>query len=215
MASLRRPNGNHFCGSSIIGDLWVLSAAHCTEDFADNGVGVVAGSIWLNNRDGLAQQRQSVQIINHPEYNRARLTNDISVVRINQAWTWNANVRVIDVGSVEIGGNVAATVIGWGVTQHQGSLPESLQYLPTRILTNADCRAQHNVINRQFVHDNVICSLNDPGQGMCSGDSGGALIVGNTVVGVPSWVIPCGVGFPDAYARVSSHRTWIRESTGI
>lgn len=29
------------------------------------------------------------------------------------------------------------------------------------------------------------------------------------LVGVMSWVVPCGTGVPDAYARVSSHYEWI------
>lgn len=70
------------------------------------------------------------------------------------------------------------------------------------------------MINRQFVHDNVICTLNPAGQGMCNGDSGGSLVAGNFVIGVPSWVIPCGQGFPDAYARVSSHNAWILQNIG-
>lgn len=47
------------------------------------------------------------------------------------------------------------------------------------------------------------------------GDSGGSLVVGNYVVGIPSWVIPCAVGFPDAYTRVSSFYDWIVESVDM
>lgn len=88
-------------------------------------------------------------------------------------------------------------------------MPNNLQTLQTQTITNEVCRASHNIINRQFVHDNVICTFTRHGEGICQGDSGGSLVIGNTVVGVPSWVIPCGVGFPDAYARVSSHSQWI------
>lgn len=64
----------------------------------------------------------------------------------------------------------------------------------------------------EFVYDSVICTFTEVGQGVCFGDSGGTLVVGNYVVGIPSWVEPCGVGFPDAYARVSSHAEWIIEN---
>lgn len=41
------------------------------------------------------------------------------------------------------------------------------------------------------------------------GDSGGPLVVGNFVVGITSWVIPCALGYPDVYTRVSSFADWI------
>lgn len=43
------------------------------------------------------------------------------------------------------------------------------------------------------------------------GDSGGPLVVNNTVVGITSWVRPCGRGYPDVYTRVSSFVDWIEE----
>ncbi|GAB0090786.1 Peptidase S1, PA clan [Sergentomyia squamirostris] len=39
-------------------------------------------------------------------------------------------------------------------------------------------------------------------------DSGGPLALGNAVIGIVSWGIPCARGFPDAYDRVASHRSW-------
>lgn len=45
---------------------------------------------------------------------------------------------------------------------------------------------------------------------MCMGDSGGPLTIGGDVVGIASWVIPCAVGFPDAWSRVSASRVWIQ-----
>lgn len=210
IASLRRPNGNHFCGASIIRPAWVLSAAHCTEGFANNEVGVVVGSVLLN-AGGVSHQ--SDLIVNHPEYNRARLTNDISVVRVSTPFSYSAAVQPIGIGNVRIE-TATATVSGWGLTQHQGTIPNNLQTLQTAVITNEVCRSSHNIINRQFVHDNVICTFTRAGEGVCQGDSGGSLVIGNYVVGVPSWVIPCGAGFPDAYARVSSHNSWIVSVVG-
>lgn len=51
------------------------------------------------------------------------------------------------------------------------------------------------------------------------GDSGGPLITGTgaatQVIGLVSWGIACAQGFPDVYARVSAHRTWIAQTTGV
>lgn len=47
------------------------------------------------------------------------------------------------------------------------------------------------------------------------GDSGGPLIVGQPgsyqVVGVISWGMPCAMGVPDVYARVSDHIQFIND----
>lgn len=34
-------------------------------------------------------------------------------------------------------------------------------------------------------------------------------MVGDAVVGVASWVIPCALGWPDGWDRVSSFYSWI------
>lgn len=47
------------------------------------------------------------------------------------------------------------------------------------------------------------------------GDSGGPLVQGNTVIGAVSWGIACAQGFPDVFARISSHRSWIQSVSGV
>lgn len=42
------------------------------------------------------------------------------------------------------------------------------------------------------------------------GDSGGALAANNQVIGIASWVIPCGKGYPDVYTKVYAYRDWIQ-----
>ena len=90
-----------------------------------------------------------------------------------------------------------------------GSVPNHLQTIQLSTITNADCRARHTVANANMVFDHKICTFTQTGQGACRGDSGGPLVVGNTQIGIVSWGIPCGRGFPDAFDRVSSHRAWI------
>lgn len=81
--------------------------------------------------------------------------------------------------------------------------------LHTRTLTNADCRSRHGTQNGALVFDHKICTLTQAGQGVCMGDSGGPVVVGNAVAGAVSWVIACARGFPDVHDRITSHRTWI------
>lgn len=63
-----------------------------------------------------------------------------------------------------------------------------------------------------MVHDNTICTQPQEGQGGCFGDSGGPLVVNGLLAGAVSWGVSCALGYPDVYARVSSHMDWINET---
>ena len=45
------------------------------------------------------------------------------------------------------------------------------------------------------------------------GDAGGPLTTSGSLIGVISWGIPCALGYPDVYARISSHCNWILANT--
>lgn len=118
--------------------------------------------------------------------------------------------------SATIGGGHSVVVSGWGgTTQSGGPAPNQLQRLTKVTLTNADCRARHTTTNAQFVFDHKICTFTRVGEGICQGDSGGPLTLNGQLIGIVSWNIPCARGWPDAYDRISSHRSWIQQNTGV
>lgn len=45
--------------------------------------------------------------------------------------------------------------------------------------------------------------------GMCKGDSGGPLVADNVLIGIVSFALPCALGIPDGFARVSYYKQWI------
>jgi len=196
----------HFCGAVIVSNRHVISAAHCTVGRGGASVRIVMGTVFINS-GGVAHT--STRISNHPNYNSNTIANDISVVMTAATISFTAAIQQIAMGTANHGAT-AATVSGWGGTAVTGGpSPNHLQGLNTRTITNADCRARHTAGNAAFVFDHKICTFTQAGQGICQGDSGGPLVAGGAVVGIVSWNIPCARGFPDAYDRVSSHRTWI------
>lgn len=190
---------------------WVVSAAHCTVGRSGANTIVVVGAI---SRTTGGTAHSVSRVINHPSYNSNTLSNDISVVETSTSVATTANVAPAVLGSGFVGAG-SAVASGWGQTSHPGSAAANLQWATLNTLTNADCRNRHSAGNAARVFDNTICTFTRAGQGTCMGDSGGPLAIGNTVIGAVSWGIACAQGFPDVYARISSHRSWIQSVTGV
>ncbi|XP_059622744.1 chymotrypsin-1-like [Phlebotomus argentipes] len=211
VVSLRSTANNHFCGAFIVNNRWVVSAAHCTINRTPGNTWIIVGALQLSTG---GTNVFTSSIVNHPGYVGSTLANDISCLQTQATLTWSGTVNFLEMGSNFIGGGAQATAAGWGRVGANLPLANTLQWLNVNTMTNDDCRNAHNAVNRQFVHDNTICTFTRQGEGMCNGDSGSALFIGNSAIGVVSWGIPCAQGFPDNFARVSSHRAWLVGHTG-
>lgn len=210
MAGLRNTRNVFYCGAAIVNNRWVVSAAHCTEGVANNGLRIIVGSHLLNS----GQQFTSSRIINHPNYDSWSLFNDICTIQTSTAMTFTANLQPIALGSTFVGGGVNAMTAGWGtLSANDNSTPNNLQQLATTTLTNADCRARFPAADRSYVIDSKICTFTARGQSICYGDSGSPVVANNQLIGIVIWSISCGNGTPDVHSRVSSFRNWIINNT--
>jgi chymotrypsin len=92
-----------------------------------------------------------------------------------------------------------------------------LRFVNVNIITNLACRVRFPTI----IQDSNICSAGEGGRGACQGDSGGPLTVqrgGNSLqVGVVSFglALGCEVGWPSAFARVTSFLDFIQANTDV
>ncbi|CAG9788166.1 unnamed protein product [Diatraea saccharalis] len=202
------------CGGSLISPTRIISAAHCQNDGNFNAIAFTAilGSanffsggvrIWTND------------IVNHPQWNPATIDNDITVVRIPQVTYTNviqpialpigAEVNNLFTGQIALAsgfGRIADGNVAQNQLLHSVSLP---------IISNFQCSLTFG----GFIRSTNICTSGAGGMGTCQGDSGGPLVVtsGNRqiLVGVTSFgsAAGCTVGFPAAYARITSFLSWI------
>lgn len=102
---------------------------------------------------------------------------------------------------------------GWGTLQNGGSVPNNLQFLNSRTIAYEDCQSR---LSPNPVYESQVCAFTSSGQGACHGDSGGPLVsVSNTLVGLVSWGIPCGRGYPDVYTSVYSFLDWINANAEL
>ncbi|EAA06078.5 AGAP003807-PA [Anopheles gambiae str. PEST] len=204
--SLRRPPNFHFCGGSIIGPRWIISATHCTIGMEPANLNVYVGSVKLAS--GGVYYR-TMRIVNHPLYDPNTIENDISLIQTVQPIVFNEHTQPIGLASTNLISATGASISGWG---RSNVILDNLQYMNVNILTMEECRAERPGSGNIF--DSVICVSSPFGQGACSGDSGGPLIYDGMLHGIASFVrVPCATEVSDVYERVYSHLSWIASVT--
>lgn len=122
-ASLRFRRGHgyiHYCGSSIISNRFVLTAAHCYNRSAPqpNNYRIVVGTIENNNFNGFTYE--IARWIVHENYistfnaTHAVIRNDIALVQTAKTIEFNFLVARIALHRTIFGSGTRGRVMGWG-----------------------------------------------------------------------------------------------------
>ncbi|XP_031636579.1 chymotrypsin-1-like isoform X1 [Contarinia nasturtii] len=195
--------GRHFCGCVIISDHWILTAAHCLNYYFNS---ILVGT---NDVKSGGISFKPLEIIQHEMYHKpGRFDHDIGLIRVDKI-EFNEKVQPIKITSnyVEKGAEVQA--FGWGRLIADGPSPQYLQTIRLTTISHAECKK--DLAGIVDVHDSHLCTFTKKGEGVCHGDSGSALVLGDELVGIANWVkYPCASGGSDGFARVSYLYDWIQ-----
>jgi len=193
IASLQAKSGltgaaiGHICGATLIDTQWALTAAHCVD-----GAGTAERTLLIGKSSNAVDEKNQVtidQIIIHPGWKgdisdaAADITSyqdDIALLHLGKAQSVTGVTRATAAQQDSLTNDQDVVAMGWGATDYAGkSYPLTLQQVTLPYRGKAYSAYLPNHLFAGGFSD----------KGLCFGDSGGPLLIGNVQYGISSLVL--------------------------
>lgn len=174
-----------FCGGSLIGRDWVITAAHCVRGLGPARIEVLPGIDSLKSSRSGAIGLRGIRSL-------SRLGLDVALLHLKRG----SRMRPLAISNELPESGELATALGWGSTTVQGKGVDRLRQVELEIRSQADCRAAYF---GAFDPETMVCA-GSLGRDTCFGDSGGPLVSEGQLIGITSFGRGCGY-WPGVYVR--------------
>jgi len=203
--------GSFYCGGSIIGQKWILTAAHCFAESADGGDWRAKAGVTNPLTSGVWADIERVVV--HERYVGPYEGSDIALIKLKGP----ANGKIIPLvpATTVVPVGQPLEVSGWGKTETASTSADLLKATVPYVDTST-CNEKEAYDGR--IKPGMLCAgRREGGADSCNGDSGGPLVWrqpdGPVLVGVVSWGDGCALQLKyGVYTSVAIYRDWIQRA---
>ncbi|XP_076033539.1 inactive CLIP domain-containing serine protease A8-like [Oratosquilla oratoria] len=215
------------CGATLVGDKWLLTAAHCVYGLQPGDIHIRLGEWQVNTFDEPLpyEDFDVTKITIHPDYKPGPVFNDVAVLELVSPISYKYHINSVCVvagglGNAEPYVGRRCWASGWGKDAFNGNFQHILKKVDLPIVAHSHCQAllRRTRLGRFFrLHESFLCAGGEVGKDVCRGDGGGPLVCEEkdgtyTLVGITAWGIGCGErDVPGVYAYVGHAHQFVTD----